>query len=211
WSSQRNLQNTNEVLLNKLVGELDLNIERLIYLDSLAIHDGKLNGLKAFSLRSDTAIKFIGQGLDTTKVQWLLKSSLVQGSTLNLHASVYEEMKNTGRLYSLGSDSLLAKINRYYERLERETFYTDDANSRLFKRWTECKYGYILLRLEYSTDGISALKNHPWLYDQNSKDYQDLKIAIHESSRITKSNRFRMKAIIKESKLLKLELNAALN
>lgn len=211
WNEHRKLQNTNQILLSKMVGELDLNIDRMIWLDSLANIEGYHFGLKTISLNADIAVAYIDQGLDSTKIEWLLKANLTGGSTLNLHSSVYEEMKNTGRLYTLGSDSLLHKIDKYYRRLEREAYYTDGANKSLSDSWNECKYGFQVFRMRYEKEGISALEDHSWLFDQNSKNYQDLQMFIHATSGTMKLNRWRMKEIIKDSNALKAELTTLLN
>ena len=67
----------------------------------------------------------------------------------NLNTSVVEELKNTGSLYAIGSDSLVTAIQRYYQLCDRESFYNltygEDVNKIQEKfqgSWNDFKYLY---------------------------------------------------------------------
>ena len=53
----------------------------------------------------------------------LNNSFFAGGLQLNLNDATFEELLNTGKLYSLGSDSLIKAVKEYYKRYEREIYY----------------------------------------------------------------------------------------
>lgn len=213
WNEQRKIQRTNEVLKDKLIGELELNIERLSRLDSLNMREGKTHGLKILMLNTDTAIAFMRQGMDTERALWMAENPLFFYSEFNLHSTVFEEMKSTGRLYALGSDSLIHAIDKYYRRLEREAYYNRTRNERCITRLFECKYGWQLFEMDYQLDGKAATSMHPWLFDPLSAHYLDLKMALHTSNATYRQSHTRITQVIDDSyaliRLLQSEMQPA--
>ncbi|NND93666.1 MAG: hypothetical protein HKN45_02310 [Flavobacteriales bacterium] len=210
WNEERKLDASNEVLKHKLMGELDLNVDRLIRLDSLASRNGKPRGLKAIILNADTAIDRVESGLERDDIEWLLNTDLLVASSFNLHSSVYEEMKNTGRLYTLGSDSLLQSIDKYYRRIEREEFYATVRNEQAIKYWDECKYGFKVLTIDFAELGITAIEIHPWLFRPDSKELLDLRLALHTGRSCMRRNRARLKEMIADSRALRSKIESSL-
>lgn len=199
WNEQRKLGKTNELLKQKLIGELELNVERLFVLDTFLFRNEKQTGLKYLIMNADTAIQFVQDGLDTAEIKWLLHSNYFVASSFNLHSSVFEEMKNTGRLYSLGSDSLIHSIDKYYRRIEREEYYNNQRNDMAIKGWMECKYGFQNFRIDHSFLEHEAIKKHNWLFDPGSTNFADLKIALYKGRGAMQANRERLLEVIEDS------------
>lgn len=211
WNEHRKLGKTNELLKHKLVGELKLNMERLSVLDTFLFRHDQQTGLKYLIMNADTAIQFVQEGLDTAKIQWLLDASYFVASSFNLHSSVYEEMKNTGRLYSLGSDSLIHSIDKYYRRLVREEFYNSQRNEMAMQGWMDCKYGFQSFRIDHAFSEREAFEKHTWLFDPGSTNYADLKIALYKGRGAMQANRERLLAIIEDSEKLISEIEIEMN
>lgn len=203
WNENRKLQNTNHILLEKLVQEMDLNIERLEYLDTVFTQVPGQSRLDRVIQNCDTALVYLNSGLDTMKLKWLLENELNMTHSYNLHSSVYQEMISTGRLYSLGSDSLIQAIQRYYRKLDREEAYLYERQAQTSAYWQDCKLGFGDLQLDYRMQGREAFLGKTWMFQTESDHYLELKAAVEISLRTVRFNKSRMLEQINESNHLK--------
>jgi len=167
WNSQRLTSNRNQELLVKLSKELDLNIERAAFLDSSFF----ANKLKY----TDSLHNLLDNNLATNHLDYMVSTSIFYVNTFNLNSSVFQELKNTGSLYSIGSDSLVTEIQKYYQLCERETFYnldySEDINTLKFK----CQDGWFDFVYLYKRNPDEALKHHPWITNPRSSQYINLR------------------------------------
>ena len=116
-SAQQKLERTNVRLMERMQDELNINIDRLHYLDTAYTLRGKRNGWTPMLSRIDSALSYTAEGLDEARMIWLLENNhMHDGSMYNLSTAVYREMLSTGRFYSLGPDSLMKRIQIYYTR-----------------------------------------------------------------------------------------------
>jgi len=91
-------------------------------------------GLKRVVKNCDTILKLYYVGFKEKGFPFLKKTKLDAGrSFLNLHTSIYEELLNTRKLYSLASDSLITDIKNYYKRLQREDLYNRTNSKNITK------------------------------------------------------------------------------
>jgi hypothetical protein len=176
WNIERNLGKSNEVYLVKLLEELNSNINRLDY---LVFSDGSI-GLDSVVKNCLYILPRFSKGLEKSDYEFLLNNKMHLGSSqLNLNDATYEELLNTGKLYSFGSDSLIKAVKDYYKRYEREKYYNEmNANegvkgNDLFQR------AMMRLDIDYRFNPETfSLHNHPWVFDKNSKNYFDLQLGI---------------------------------
>jgi Family of unknown function (DUF6090) len=196
WNTDRQNKNIRTQLLLKLDIELQSNIDRLFFLSD-KYEELKENNLSLY----DTLLI----GITIQNAEKYLNSSTYNSSTLNLRSSAYEQMKNTGILYKLSSDSLLNAIEAYYKLCERENYYIIKVNEdvdhntdiEINKGITKAQYDYDAKGLDY------ALQNNAWLLNKQSEEYTQL---IREFIFITdgiKDVQRRCNRIIDESKSLK--------
>jgi len=153
--------------------------------------------------RIDTALTYITEGLDEDRMIWMLAAGkLHDGSMYNLSTAVYREMLSSGRFYSLGPDSLIKRIQVYYQLLDREERYAIEWNDEATQGWKECKYGFNDLLNDYQMNGHTALKGHSWYLDRRSREFIDLKAALLTSQRSTERNRRHAHRMIQDSRTL---------
>jgi hypothetical protein len=170
WNTNRQENESNVRLLEKLDSELQLNIDRLSFLKN---HEqGYIENLK----RNDSLEVILNNGLTENDIEKLVKLYFI-ANTLNLHTSTYEEMKNTGRLYKLGSDKLLGEIETYYRLCDRESYYVLGTNKRVVNQSvSDIDNGYFKVRHDYRVFGKeTAIKDNPWLFNKDSKEYKGLR------------------------------------
>lgn len=192
WNEERKFNQGNREYLNKILVELNMNMDRLEYLKLTPLEKIRESAFEPLSVRADTAMALLHAGLDTASAAWMLQAPWLNSSLFNLHHAVYDELTHNGRLNSLGTDTLEAAIERYYRRLAREQVYISMRNDRVLKRWQECKYGYGDLEIDYSNKGIDAFRNHSWIFQPTSKNYIDLKAAMRITQKMTHRNLLRL-------------------
>lgn len=202
-SAERKLVRTNVRLMERMQDELAINIDRLHYLDTMYSFQKVRMGWTPMLGRIDTAIAYITEGLDEERMVWMLEAGeLYDGSLYNMSNAVYREMLSSGRFYSLGPDSLMKRIQKYYQLLDREERYVIEWNEEANNAWKECKYGFNDLDDDYRLYGRSALKDHPWYLDRRSRECIDLKSALLRSHRSTERNRRHAYTMIQHSDTL---------
>jgi hypothetical protein len=203
WSGAQKLKKTNVLLMQKMQEELQINIDRIHYLDTRYAVRGIPSGWTPMLLTSDSALTRLNDGLSEEDMLWMLPHfHFYEGNVYNMSSSVYKEMLSTGRFYTLGSDSLINRIRLYYQRLEREDDYVVQWNEQADLAWRECKYGYNDLKKDFDRIGRTALDDHPWYLDHRSTQFIDLKAALYESSRSTERNRRHAMTMLQESETL---------
>ncbi|MGB0916567.1 MAG: DUF6090 family protein [Flavobacteriales bacterium] len=210
WNEVRKVEKTNKVLLKKLIGELDLNMARLTYLDTSNSDENGVSKLDRVLANADTALHYMTSGLDTSRIVWMLETRQWSAFRFNLHSSVYQEMISTGRLYTLEPDSLTQQIESYYRALEQKEFYLNKMVDGVHRHWEACTYGEASLETEFKKYGVGALEHHQWVFDRHSKNYLDLQQAVKRSSIVMHYEKAELISQLELSQQLKQEIEAVL-
>ncbi len=180
WRTQEALSKSNKVYLAKIIEELKLNKERLDYLAFEGDENSNLPSLKEAVENCDSIIKLTVRGLTPTDLGFVLSAKIYSGgSQLNLFDATYEELLNTGKLYTLGSDKIISSIKKYYKRYEREIEYN--------RRWTTFSLdGLKMTQMTIAKLGLDIngepetfnLNDYPWYFKPNSKEYINYQIGL---------------------------------
>ena len=168
WNSQRLNKNRNNVLLTKLSKELDLNIDRAFLLDSTK------TGFRDRLMFTDSLVKILDRGIELNDLDYMVVDDIMPiffVNTFNLNTSVFEELKNTGSLYSIGSDSLVTEIQRYYQLCDREAFYNLSYSENVIKFQDKCHEGWFDFNYMHLKNPENAIKHHQWVFNSRSQDY----------------------------------------
>ena len=171
WHKLNETKKSNQVYLTKIIEELHLNKERL---DFLAFDGNKWTvSLDSAVANCDSLLRLSARGLEEPDLEFILNNKLYAGgSQLNLYDATYEELLNTGKLYTLGSDNVVTAIKHYYKRYAREVYYN--------KRWTDFALSglnltdptYMRMELDYELDPEGFdLEKYPWFFQPNSDKY----------------------------------------
>ncbi|HCE53559.1 MAG TPA: hypothetical protein DER05_00565 [Lutibacter sp.] len=199
WNQERQNRNINNRLLIKIENELQLNINRLTYL--IQFENGYENRIK----RNDTLLSILTKSVSPNDVDKVIKN-LYSENMPNLYISTYEEMKNTGRLYTIDSKELLKAIETYYKLCERESYYILQINDEVRKHLkTNINEGWFKLQQDYYTQGSEfAIKDNTWLFNPTSKEYNGLIRQIGYANYNLKNTKARLESLIKESEKLQV-------
>jgi hypothetical protein len=177
WNTQRKIKADNEIYLNKILEELEMNKTRL---DMLSIDHENGRALHTVVANCDSLQRLMAKGLGEEDVDFILNAEIYSGSNqLNLNDQTYEELMNTGKLYTLGSDSLLTAIKSYYKRYEREVVYNRVWNDHLINGLDLMSPSYYKMKRDHRLNPKTFdLNNYLWYFDQKSQEYLDLESAI---------------------------------
>ena len=199
WNTQRLEASKNGKLLHKMSNEIQSNIDRakdLIEKKEVSI---------SYSTRLEK-ILVTGKPLDSLDVFFSGFQFPFQVIHPGFNSSAYQEAQNTGALYSLGSDSLLFKIEKYFLLCDRESYIMLKRaeniaelleNSPLAKTRTE--YSFIK---RYNLPKASFLSQNKWLGDKTHPDYKKLTYVMVRSRAASRASQNFCNRIIKESEKL---------
>lgn len=211
--SNRELQKNNKVFLNKIVAELELNKKRMTRLafGNTLKNNGYISLEKAVA-NCDSLLKLSFKGLKENDTILLFAKLDAGGSFLNLHNSAHEELINTGRLYTLGSDELITAIKNYYKRCEREDLYNKSNINSMNDGFKLLRTNLDRLTFEYKYDSLEfSFKNYPWLFNKASEEYKDMQQGLIRMLKAQRTNLRSMKEIIQYSDSLIVVINKELN
>jgi hypothetical protein len=196
WNSDRLNANRNYTLLVKLSKELDLNIERSTFLDTTSI------GFTESGKHTDSILKILNRGIMVSDLDYLVENSTFYETNLNLNTSVFEELKNTGSLYAIGSDSLVTAIQRYYQLCDRESFYSLTYGKELINLKEKCYNGWLDFSYLYRIESTNAISDHSWIFNPRFPEYIHYRQFIDYYKFYSHLMTYKLNGIITESKKL---------
>ncbi|WP_411895911.1 DUF6090 family protein [Winogradskyella sp. A2] len=199
WNTQRLNTNRNQELLVKLSKELDLNIERARRLDSTTENAGFANKYKY----TDSLYSLLRHNMAIDHLDYMVGTSIFYVNTFNLNSSVFQELKNTGSLYSIGSDSLVTEIQKYYQLCDRESFYNLNYSENLNILKFRCSEGWYDFKYLYRGSPEEALKHHPWITNPRSEHYIKFRQFVRAARNHHRLMSSKLNRIINESEKLK--------
>ena len=182
WIKNSETRKNNKIYLTKIIEELKLNKKRLHYLafegDSLSTNNPSLQ--RAVE-DADSILKLTFRRLKKSDLQFFVTSKIYSGgSQLNLYDATYEELLNTGKLYSLGSDTTILAIKNYYKRYEREIEYNRRWTDWALEGMNNLESNYLKLLIDYGTNSQKfSWKNYPWYFNPQSEKYTKLQMGMN--------------------------------
>ncbi len=198
WNTQRLNNDRNHDLLLKLSTELDLNIERAARLDSLW-----KGGFAHRFIFTDSLSSLLDNNMLASHMDYFVSQAIFYVNTFNLNTSVFEELKNTGSLYAIGSDSLVTEIQRYYQLCDRESFYNLNYSENTIALQQKCNEGFHDFKYLYRRDPEQAVIHHPWISEPRSPQYIHFRQFVSSARGHSRLMSQKLKGIIRESEKLK--------
>ena len=205
WNNQRQLKQSNKVFLSKMLKDLDANEKRLSLIVYDSLNDRPFPSLEEAVKASDSILKLTYLGLNESHFKYLMSARFSSGRPLlNLNDNTYFELSNTGKLYSLGSETLVEAITAYYKTGERESDYNVGNSKVVDDGVTKFVDGFGKLMMDFEMDSLNFnLNNYPFYTDKNSKEYKDFQIGMGDVRGGQNQNMIKMKAFILETNKLK--------
>jgi len=215
WNETRKVSNANRVHLQKMVAEMDENIARmhLLTVDNEGLMYFGFPPLDEAIINCDSILKLSYTGLSEEHLPFILNARFFAGrSVLNLQQDVFEELKSTGRLNTLGSDSLITSIKRYSKRYLREAYYNTEHNDNIIRSMEKMEDSFGKMILDHQKDSVHfSIDNYPWYFDPTSQEYKILQVSFAQLLNSQVKNYEKMTEIAQLSEELKKSLLNHLN
>ncbi len=201
WVKSSELKRANKVYLEKLIMELELNKSRMRDLISRVPTDEKpWVGIEQTIENNDSLLKMTHRGLKEEDIDFIVNNNIGSRFHLNLHTGIYDELISTGRLYTLGDDSLLMEIKNYYAFCDREDQYNENNIDKMGEAYDLVGRSYFKLNYDYQYNRQNFnLADYPWYFDEHSSEYQDIQLALSITLATQNNMLFKMRQIIQNS------------
>lgn len=204
WNGRRVARAENRALLRELLGDLRSDRTRLDALTTnrLGTDLGGWNTLDTSVYYCRRALRWSSAEPTWSRFDSMFAHRLDSGAPIiGTETSVYDQLRSTGRLYALGSDSLRRRITAYYRMAEREETYNAANNREAYEALRTLAVAR-RIRLQRARDGALDTVRYAWLRDNGSEEMLDLVQALRRLEAVQGGNSAKMKALDREAGVL---------
>lgn len=201
-NNQRKSRDTEKKYLKKLITDLNADISRYQFLDSM---------LSIELTNCDSAFAILDSQPSLEKKLLLFDIGVLSFYSLNPHATTYQEMLNTGKLYAFSQEGVRNKIINYYNDLNREEEYMDDTNERVKNYMDQAVMNdYWLLKRKLHNNLVINKVDFPWLVRKSSSEMKAVEVLTYIAQSAHSRNQRRVAWLTKRATGLKQVLNKAI-
>jgi len=208
WYNGKVLQAENKQLLIKLRGDL---VQDTLRLHRIADTDREVLSYKTAIEHCKTAASLLYLPMNESIADSLLSLGYTAAGTLiNTQTTVYDQLKSTGRLYNIASDSSRQKIIAYYTTARRDEYYLkQNANEFVIAK----RSAPILSRLrdDRFLKPQFSYADYPELFDPKSEEIIGLRHFFTTGVRAQRSIYFKLQMLKNEAKDLIEALDQEIN
>ena len=129
--------------------------------------------------RCDSALSLLGTQSSLQERKDVIAIHLINFFLVEANTTTYEEMLNTGRIYSFTNKAARNAIIAYYRDVNKWSTYIEKNNSQLRAKMIQPAYNdmWAVQKQIWAETGPDLLK-YPWLSDQYSTEIKDLESLI---------------------------------
>lgn len=208
WNNERARSSENKLLMENLIADLIQDTTRLQIITSI---DTEYSSLKSAIENCNQALAMTYEKFNLDSAGKYLSKGINAGEPLiNTETNVYEQLKQTGRLYSFTSDSLRRKIITYYTRASREALYNETNNQIIQRNLDQIEYlNDISIDFTYGKEFNPS--HYQSLFDPNSKELKIFRRSLWNLSHYQNSNYQKMLSLKKQASELIREIQIELS
>ena len=183
WNQSRIANNIQALTIERLIEDVESDINRFEFLiEELEERANKCDSV--FTLFKD--LTTVEDRISLISVH-LISFYLVESNT-----TTYDEMVNTGRLYSLDSN-LRHIINGHYRNVKKWSTYIERDNEQLRMKMIDPAYNdYWVIQEKSWGDYQISTSTYPWLADPDSEEFRDIEALALASRRLYTLNKERI-------------------
>ena len=182
WNEDRKVDGTELKLLETLKTDIDYDIKNCIYQDSLYSILEKNSELGFNLFFEATTIQDIRKVDSLTGIQW---------NDLYIKRNTYDEMLNTGSLYTMKNKVLQSSVSKYYVNMEANQYYIKAViqwHSQQYNLPVMHPYFLLLNQLNSPKMEVNILDTN-WIVDPNSPTH--LAVFKHLETNLNTNIRYR--------------------
>ena len=183
-NTNRKLRDSERLYLDRLVSDLKSDLSRFNFLDSM-------NNLSL--TECEALLEDIQQPLTKKQKLDIVSQGFLNFYSLNPNTSTYDEMVNTGKLYTTSSPAIRAKIIYYYNNLEKDITYFQNGNARvkLYMDGEDMRDYWLLKRRIYN-DLPAPNSEFAWLSKTSSPEWKAFETTLYIYQSSLKKNKVRL-------------------
>lgn len=171
WNNQRKLDQVEKITLSRLEEDLRSDIQRYEFLDRAI---SKKIGL------CDSAAQLLEKQSSSDERLHVIGIDFLSFYLLEPNTTTYDEMLNTGRLYSLSNDTLRSKIIKYYRQVQKWGKYAEKTNDQIGNAMNRAGLNdYWILESRIRNDRNIDVNQFPWLNQLTSKELKEIESFIY--------------------------------
>ncbi len=176
------LEKMEELSLIRLSEDLKDDIRRYDYLDYRL--EGRIQ-------RCDSTLKRIENQKSLEDRLGIISVHHINFFLVEANTTTYDEMINTGRLYSMKNKELRSDIINYYRDVNKWSTYVGRNNQQLRNMMIQSIYNdyWVIQKTIWADKSVNSNK-YPWLEEKYSRELKDIETLILQAESTFKSNRF---------------------
>ncbi len=181
WNTQNTFNKIEEASISRLKEDLQQDIKRFDFLESRFS-----NRLKA----CDSTLQLIANQKTLEDRLNIIAIHQINFFLVEANTTTYDEMLNTGRLYSMRDQNLRAQINKYYRDVKKWSRYVEKDNEQLRIMMVQPNFNdYWAVQEKIWANTDVNIKQYKWLTQQFSKEMTDIESLIITAEDVFMENR----------------------
>ncbi|MEP0985743.1 hypothetical protein [Ekhidna sp.] len=170
WNENRIASDTRKLTINRLIEDVKSDIKRFEYLDYR---------LGDRVVKCDSVLELFKNLNSEEDRLSMISVHLINFFLVESNLTTYEEMLNTGRLYSMDDKQLRTRIINYYRDVSKWSTYIERDNQQLRTMMVNPIYNdYWVISNTLRGDQPITVERYPWLKDKNSNTIRDIQALI---------------------------------
>lgn len=202
WNEARIQRNLKQKSLTRLLEDLQQDADRLHFLDTSYVRLIAVNRM---------AIKLFIEAENLDDIRSIIDLPTWLGRYLATQTSTFEEMVNSGILYSIEDPQLLKAITNHYKTAEKYDVYTRDNYLTVPQKWNQpgfASFGIISMQAMNNTQ--DEFVDTSWIGKPDHPSYQAARFAIEHSAYVLSLNQRIVKVMHKNTLELIKQIKLAL-
>ena len=184
WNENRIENNTQKLTIERLKDDVKSDIGRFEFL---------ISRLEERRNTCDSVLNLFDQVNTPDERTSLISVHMISFYLVESNNTTYEEMVNTGRLYSMADTKTRSQIINYYRDVKKWSTYIERDNQQLRDRMVGAEFNdYWVIQERVWGDEAVDLNKYPWLKMTNAKEMRDIEALTLLSRRLFSRNEDRI-------------------
>ncbi len=181
WNEARTTQIAEDLTLERLKDDLKSDIDRYEFLTTS--YEDRRN-------RCDSTLALLKNQKTVDDRLGIISIHNISFYLIEANTTTYDEMINTGGLYTLGNKELREKISKYYRDVSKWSLYVEKSNAQLRQMMIQPENSeYWLLQQEIWTEEPFDIKKYPWITETYSKEIKQVEALMSRARKNYNSSR----------------------
>ncbi|MEO9483015.1 MAG: DUF6090 family protein [Ekhidna sp.] len=181
WNENRIAANTQKLTIDRLIEDVKSDLRRYEFLNYR---------LEERVIKCDSVLELFSDMQKKEHRLSMISVHLINFFLVEANLTTYEEMLNTGRIYSMDDQALRTQIIDYYRDVKKWSTYIERDNQQLRTMMVNPEYNdYWVISSALRNDLPISSEKYPWIVEKNSKRIRDIESLVLSTRNLFDSNR----------------------